>query len=110
METLNIFFHTRAPSATLKEELRYRKCQDDVTRGDSQRQFLAQRSVGMLEQYCNYSKQCRSNVAALHCAKTRRCESSRVTSPLGPVQNGRSNAQHCSELLANNFASVYFGR
>ena len=110
METLNVFFHSRAPSATLKEELLYRKCQGDVTRGDSQGRFLAQRSVGMLEQCCNHSKQCRSNVATLHCAKNRRCESSRVTSPLGPVQNKRNNAQHCSELLANNFASVCFGR
>ena len=110
METLNVFFHTRVPSPTLKEELRYRNCQGDVTRGDSQRRFLAQRSVGMLEHYCNYSKQCRSNVATLHCAKNRRCESSRVTSPLGPVQNRRNDAQHCSELLANNFASICFGR
>ena len=36
----------------------------------------------MLEQYCRHSNQCRSNVAKLCCAKTRRCESSRVTSPL----------------------------
>ena len=37
----------------------------------------------MLEQCCNYSKQCRNNVATLCCAKNRRCESSRVTSPYG---------------------------
>ena len=36
----------------------------------------------MLEQCCHYSKQCRNNVATLCCAKNRRCESSRVTSPL----------------------------
>ena len=36
----------------------------------------------MLEQFCRHSNQCRSNVAKLCCAKTRRCESSRVTSPL----------------------------
>ena len=47
----------------------------------SQRLFLAQDSVAMLEQCCNHSKQCRNNVATLCCAKTRRCESSRVTSP-----------------------------
>ena len=35
----------------------------DVARGDSQRRFLAQHSVAMLEQCCNYSKQCRNNVA-----------------------------------------------
>ena len=48
----------------------------DVTRDDSKRRFLAQRTVAMLEQCCNYSKQCRNNVATLCCA------SSRVTSPL----------------------------
>ena len=36
----------------------------------------------MLEQCCNYSKQCRNNVATLCCAKNRCCGSSRVTSPL----------------------------
>ena len=53
----------------------------DVTRDDSQRRFLARHSVAMLEQCCNHSKQCRNNVATLCCAKNRRCESSRVTSP-----------------------------
>ena len=56
----------------------------DVTRDDSQRRFLAQHGVEMLEQCCNYSKQCRNNVATPCCAKNRRCESSRVTSPLRP--------------------------
>ena len=36
----------------------------------------------MLEQCCNHSKQCRDNIATLCCAKNRRCESSRVISPL----------------------------
>ena len=36
----------------------------------------------MLEQYCNHSRQCRNNVTTLCCAKSRRCESSRVKSPL----------------------------
>ena len=36
----------------------------------------------MLEQCCTYSKQCRNNVATLCCAKNRRYESPRVTSPL----------------------------
>ena len=53
----------------------------DVTRVDSQRRFLVQRSVAMLEQCCKHSKQCWNNVATLCCAKNRRCESSRVTSP-----------------------------
>ena len=56
----------------------------DVTRDDSQRRFLAQHGVEMLEQCCNHSKQCRNNVATPCCAKNRRCESSRVTSPLRP--------------------------
>ena len=36
----------------------------------------------MLEQCCNHSKQCRNNVTTLCCAKSRCCESPRVTSPL----------------------------
>ena len=44
--------------------------------------ILAQHSVAMLEQRCCHSKQCRNNVANLCCAKNRRCEASRVTSPL----------------------------
>ena len=39
----------------------------------------------MLEQCCNYSKQCHNNVATLCCAKNRRCESFCVTSPLRKV-------------------------
>ena len=61
-----------------------------VTRDDSQRRFLLQHSVTMLEQYCDYSKQCRNNVATLCCAKNRRCESSRVTSPLVVQQRQRN--------------------
>ena len=38
--------------------------------------------VAMLQQCCNHSKQCRNNVVTLCCAENRRCESSRVTSPL----------------------------
>ena len=53
-----------------------------VTRDDSQRWFSAPHSVARLEQGCNYSKQCRNNVVTLCCAKSRRCESSRVTLPL----------------------------
>ena len=40
------------------------------TRDDSQRRFLTQHSVVILEQCCNYSKQCRSNVATLCYAKS----------------------------------------
>ena len=52
----------------------------DVKRDNSQRRFLAQHSVAMLEQCCNHSKQCHNNVTTLCCAKNRRCESSGVTS------------------------------
>ena len=71
----------------------------DVTRDDSQRRFLAQHSVAILEQCCNHSKQCRNNVATLCCAKNRRCESSRVTSPLGRyVRN--SAGTYCAMLFS----------
>ena len=53
----------------------------DVIRDNSQRRFLAQHSVAMVEQCCKHSKQCRNNVVMLGCAKNRRCESSRVISP-----------------------------
>ena len=55
--------------------------QGDVTPGNSQRRFLTQHSVAMLEQCWNYSKQCRNNIAKLCCAKNHGCESFRVTSP-----------------------------
>ena len=48
--------------------------QGDVTPEDSQKRFLTQHSVAILEQ-------CRNKDATLCCAKNRRCESSRVTSP-----------------------------
>ena len=44
--------------------------------------FSAKNGVAILEQCCYHSKQCRNNVATLCCAKNRRYESSRVTSPL----------------------------
>ena len=55
--------------------------QGDATWDDSQRRFLARHGVAMLEQCCNHSKQRCNNAATLCCAKNRRCESSRVTSP-----------------------------
>ena len=54
-----------------QERLKNNRFKGDVTRDDSQRRFLAQHSVAMLEQCCNYSKQCRNNVATLCCAKNR---------------------------------------
>ena len=56
------------------------RAKGDVTRDDSQRRFLAQHIVAMLEQCCNYSKPCCNNVVTLCCPKNRRCES--ITSPL----------------------------
>ena len=61
-----------------------------VARDDSQRRFLVQHSVAMLQQCCNNSKQFRNNVATLCGAKNRRCESSRETSPLRPEDRDRS--------------------
>ena len=74
----------------------------DVTRDDSQRRFLAQRSVAMLEQCCNHSKQCRSNAARLRCAKNRFCESSRVTSPvyMGPDKFLAQRTTTCTDHLS----------
>ena len=43
--------------------------------------IFTQHSVAKLRQWCNRWKQYRNNVATLCCAKNRRCESSRVTSP-----------------------------
>ena len=51
----------------------------EVRRDDSQRRFLAQQVFAMLEQCCNYSKQCCDNVVTLCCAKNPRCESSHIT-------------------------------
>ena len=53
----------------------------DVTRDDSQRRFLEQHSVATLLRRCFEWLQHCSNIATLYCAKNRRCESSRVTSP-----------------------------
>jgi len=50
--------------------------------GNSQRRFLAQHIVALLEQCCNHSKQCRNNVEMTCCVKNHRCKLSRVTSPL----------------------------
>ena len=69
----------------------------DVTRDNSQPRFLAQHSFAMLEQYCSYSKQCCNNVATLCCAKNRRCESSRVTSP---YSQGRSSERTPQETIS----------
>ena len=53
----------------------------DITWDDSQRRFLAQHSVAALLRHCFECLQHRASVATLRCAKNRRYESSRVTSP-----------------------------
>ena len=54
----------------------------DVSRDNSQRRFLAQYIVTTLLWYCFEWLQHCFNIATMCCAKNRRCESSRVTSPL----------------------------
>ena len=63
-----------------------RVAQADVTRDDSQRRFLAQHCFEYL-QHC-------SNIATKCCAKSRRCESSRVTSPLSSLVQHTENCLH----------------
>ena len=53
-----------------------------VKRDDSQRRLLAQHSVTTLLRHCFEWLQYCSSIATLCCAKNRRCESSRVRSPL----------------------------
>ena len=52
------------------------------TTGDFSSEQLLRDPFAMLKQYYNHSKQYRTNVATLCCAKNCCCESSRVTSPL----------------------------
>ena len=86
----------RAKSVNLLTELAYLFetvagwYKGDVARDDSQRRFLAQHSVAMLEQCCNHSKQFRNNVSTLCYAKNRRCESFRVTLPWDPVHANKN--------------------
>ena len=53
----------------------------DITRDDSQRRFLAQHNLATLLRHCFKWLQHCCNIATPCCAKDRRCESSRVTSP-----------------------------
>ena len=53
----------------------------DVKQDDLQRRFLTQHIISTLLRHCFEWLQHCSNIAALCCAKNRRCESSRVTSP-----------------------------
>ena len=76
------YVHTILQSFSGRQVISNSSLEGDVTPDDSQQLFLTQDMVAMLEQCCNHSKQCRNNVATLCCAENRRCESSRVTSPL----------------------------
>ena len=76
------YVHTLLESFSCRQVICNSSLKGDVTPDDSQQRFLAQDMVAMLEQCCNHSKQCRNNVVTLYCAENRRCESSRVTSPL----------------------------
>ena len=58
-----------------------RMIKGENTRDDLQRRFLAQYSVAILLRHCFEWLQHCSNIATLCCAKTRRGEASRVTSP-----------------------------
>ena len=67
----------------------------------SQRRFLAQYHVTTLLGHCFEWLQHCSNIATLCCAKNRRCESSRVTSPLGSFSKDdgdRRRQQKCQFL------------
>ena len=57
---------TARPPASIQINLNLK---DDVTRDDWQRLFLAQNSTAMLEQCCSCSRQRRTNVVMLCCAK-----------------------------------------
>ena len=79
----NVFFRLYELQSTLCKKDICRtgtKClsSDDVTRDDSQRRFVAQHSVATLLRHCFEWLQHCPNIAAMCCAKNRRCESSRV--------------------------------
>ena len=67
------------------ERSAWRSTKGDVTRDDSQRRFLVQHGVVMLEQCCKYSEQCRNNVATLCWAKKR----ARLYGLLHPIKDSR---------------------
>ena len=62
-------------------------------RDDSQRRFLAQYSLAMLEQCCSHSKQCCNNVAMGCYAKNLGCQSSSNPDPV--------SLEHQNDLLSN---------
>ena len=71
--TMHTHTHTNE-QLRLPQEKEWRPVWGVVTRDDSQRRFLVQHSVTMLQQCCNHSKQCRNNVTTPCWAKNRPCE------------------------------------
>ena len=82
--------------------------------------FLAQHSVTTLLRHRFERMQHCSNILTLRCNKNRRCESSRVTSPLSSLAifakgfmtgtGVESGGISYDVYLDKNFVSVYFGR
>ena len=80
----------------------------DVTRDDSQRRFLAQHSVATLLRHCFEWLQLCSSIAALCCAKNRRCESSLAAKPwLTTLWEKKWNQKHFCVVL--NMQDLYKG-
>ena len=67
--SLSKSFRASHNSVSIQRRRRFREPKVDVTRDGSQRRFLAQHSVAMLEQCCNHSKQYRNNIATLFLLK-----------------------------------------
>ena len=105
--------NTEQPTALLISMFPQSRSNSDITRDDSQRRFLAQDSVGSLLRHCFEWLQHCSNIVTLCCAKTRRCESLRVTSPehknLTPfVLKKKMTRSSCSFQKAMSFPKIYF--
>ena len=74
-------FKTNRTPATRSPDFVYWELEDDVTREDSRRRFLAQHSDATLLPHCFEWSKHWSSIASLCWAKSRRCESSCVISP-----------------------------
>ena len=62
----------------------------------------------MLDQCCNYSKQCRNSDESMYRTKNRRCKSSRVILPLASRTKVRSALSHVTPWEAiRGFSVVY---
>ena len=85
--------------AITSERSASRSTKGDVTRDDSQRRFFVQHGVAMLEQCCNYSEQCRNNVATLCWAKKR----ARLYGLLHPIKDSRLSHEFLQIFLKKLF-------